>query len=370
MAKEKLKIKYKKNSNNNLDINLEIFDDSIIWKEGKLRLVLETIVHDSRPVNESKVLKKEVFKVLDWWNKFSFNLKDYRHYSYDWNMISIHLTIEVVIDDAIFFDTKVRQKILDDIWFKPKLNNWSPELILDPKDNFNFMENIKAIPNDAKIYVFWLSIIWWIVILINMALWIHDQMVPDGQTFFYSHYDSDWDSNSPFFDALASSGALWAWIWALMKSQLRRYMKFFFKKWVKFWVKWKQYKLSEIVWWRSLVDLKDIKLRVVSGNLENGQYIRGSGSNRRTVSFSEPIRALVLHEEYVDFIPKRADISEYLKWSFSFDEMYKALYPEQMISSTHWLSVRWEVQLIHNKFIDQELVWDNKDFKFEDFLEW
>jgi hypothetical protein len=42
----------------------------------------------------------------------------------------------------------------------------------------------------------------------------------------------------------------------------------------------------------------------------------------------------------------------------------------QMISSTHGLDIHWEVQLIHKEFIDQELIWDKKYFKYEDFLKW
>jgi hypothetical protein len=203
-----------------------------------------------------------------------------------------------------------------------------------------------------------------------MFLGIHDQIVLENQTFFYSHYDSDWDWNSPFVSALITSWVLWAGIWALMRSQLRKYMKFFLKGWIKYGIKWKKYKISEIIWGKSRVDLENIELRIVAWNLENWQYIRWSGSNRRTVSFSNPIRGIILYKEKVNFIPKSTDISNYFNWDFNFDLMYKALYPEQMVSSSHWLSLRWEVQLIHDKFIDQELVWSNKDFKFEDFLKW
>ena len=45
------------------------------------------------------------------------------------------------------------------------------------------------------------------------------------------------------------------------------------------------------------VDRHDITVRVVACTLEKGCYTRGSGSNERTVSFSEPVRAVVLYEK-------------------------------------------------------------------------
>lgn len=229
---------------------------------------------------------------------------------------------------------------------------------------------MKAIPFDAMALVFWLSIVWLIIILINTIVWFHDQFSISSQTYFYSQYDSNWDSHSPLFDSLAWSWALWAWIWFMIKTQLRRYMTFVFKKTKFLWDITKSYKIREIVTWRSRVDLKNVKLKIVACNMENGQYVRWSGSNRRTVSFSNPIRAISLYDENIDFIPRWTDISDYFKWEVSFERMYKALYPEQMISSSHWLSVHWEVQLISAKFIDQELIWHWNSFKYEYFLKW
>ena len=132
----------------------------------------------------------------------------------------------------------------------------------------------------------------------------------------------------------------------------------------------KKYKIRDIVKWKSRVDLKNIELRIVACNMEKGQYIRGSGSNRRTVSFVEPIRAVSLYSKKIDFIPRNVDVWEYLDWEVSFEKMYKSLYPEQRVSETHWLTVHWEIQLLHKKFIDQELIWDANYFIYKYFLQW
>ena len=48
--------------------------------------------------------------------------------------------------------------------------------------------------------------------------------------------------------------------------------------------------------------------------------------------------------------------------------MFRALYPPQMVSDSHGLAVHWEIQLIHDDFVDQELVGSSDPFHFEDFL--
>ena len=370
--KEKISKKIKINNeviDGKLKSTINVVDRELYWKNAKFRLVSEVKVIDNRPVDSRKVLFKKNFTVNSWVDEIIIDLKKYKNFTYRWNQININLFLELVVDDSIFFDTKVTSKIQDSLFVKPKVSSlWKS--IIDPKDNFNIIDNIKAIPFDAMALVFGLSIVWLIIIAINTIVWFHDQFVNDAQTFFYSHYNSDWDSSSPLFNSLASSWALWAWVWFMIKTQLRRYMTFVFKKTKFLWDLAKNYKIREIVTWKSRVDLKNVKLKIVACNMENGQYVRWSGSNRRTVSFSTPIRAISLYDEEIDFIPRWTDISDYFKWEVSFEKMYKTLYPEQMISSSHWLSVHWEIQLILDKFIDQELIWNWKSFKYEHFLKW
>jgi hypothetical protein len=73
-------------------------------------------------------------------------------------MINIDLIVEVVVDDSIFFDTKVTSKIQQALFIKPQVYSNSKSII-DPKDNFNLKDNLKAIPFDAMAFVFGLSIL-------------------------------------------------------------------------------------------------------------------------------------------------------------------------------------------------------------------
>ena len=49
--------------------------------------------------------------------------------------------------------------------------------------------------------------------------------------------------------------------------------------------------------------------------------------------------------------------------------MFKSLYPRQMVSSEHGIDLAWEIQLIVDDFVDQELHGDPNAFVQKDFYE-
>lgn len=354
-------------SNNKLQLNIEVLDRELMWKEATIQLIFTTKVQDSRPVNSKKVLHTESFILESPYQTKEIDLTKHKSYTYKWQKISMDLSCKVIINDSIFFDTKISEKIERNINTKPKVSN-NAKRIIQPKDLFDFFKNLQAIPHKNKIQVFWLAIIWWIIMAVNALIWIHDQFVSESQTFLYSHTDSDWDSSSPLGNSLAASWVLWAWVWFLMKKQLRKYMSFAFRKFDFPTGKDAQIKIKELLTWKPLVDLQDTTLRIVAANIEKGQYVRGSWTKRRTVSFSNPVRWVVLYEEKIWLLPQKENISQFLKWEFSFEEMYHTLYPEQKTWSSHGVWVHWEVQLIHNTFIDQELIWPKHFLEYNNFL--
>jgi hypothetical protein len=110
-------------------------------------------------------------------------------------------------------------------------------------------------------------------------------------------------------------------------------------------------------------------VRIVACNMEKGQYKRGSGTDERTVSFEEPIRAVMLYEKHIPFVPASMPIKTYLDDTISFDPMFSALYPPFMISDSHGMDVHWEVQLLHPRYVDHELVGKKQRFSYHDFLD-
>ena len=194
-------------------------------------------------------------------------------------------------------------------------------------------------------------------------------MAPEHLTMFYSHRDSDGDSQSPLLNALGISGGILALFWLKVKKQLGKYMTFHFKR------KLKRTRIdressiliSDMVTGISGVALYDVTLRIVACNMEKGQYIRGYGSNRRTISFSNPNRAVLLYSKKVPMIEKGQAVDSYFQDKVSFKPMFEALYPKQMVGSDHGLDLVWEIQLLIDDLVDQELIGDSERFVIKDF---
>jgi len=116
------------------------------------------------------------------------------------------------------------------------------------------------------------------------------------------------------------------------------------------------------------VELKRAVLRVVACNLEKGQYVRGSGTNRRTITLAEPFQAVLLFEQLAVTILRKQPIEDYFEGDVEFAPMFDALYPPAMVSDTHGIDVHWEVQLLLDQLVDQELKGSLRGFCREDFF--
>ena len=347
--------------------HVRIHDEKHKYHDATFRIVAEVKVHDSRGVDAETVLYEEAFRISGPDHFFTIPRHEILAYSYYGNMIDIEIHTRVIIDDAILFDSKVSTEQELELGLKPPVEDDAASIV-EPSDDFFFFKNLKAIPFQNQVITLALAAVGGIVILINMAIGAHDQFSPPHLIYFYDHIDSDGDSESPIMKALMGSGALGAMIWFAIRGQLRKYMKFHFKKLPDLIRPEEEYVAASFFAGRSRVPLENVTLRVVASNMECGQYVRGSGTNRRTVSFKEPIRGVVLFEKQVARIPAKMPIADYFGDRFSFTPMFELLYPPVSISSTHGLRVHWEVQLIHPEFIDQELVGSENVFEYKDFL--
>lgn len=75
---------------------------------------------------------------------------------------------------------------------KPEIHE-DPQRVIEPKDAFSLVANLRAIPQRNRTNVILLSIVGSLVVLFNMALGIHDQLSPTSRTYFYDHVDTDRD---------------------------------------------------------------------------------------------------------------------------------------------------------------------------------
>ena len=113
------------------------------------------------------------------------------------------------------------------------------------------------------------------------------------------------------------------------------------------------------------VALNNVTLRVVACNLERGQYMRGSGSNQRRVSFSKPIQGVLLYKQKAKTIPRKQPVENYFPGDVAFKTMFDGLYPPAEVSGTHGLFVYWEVQLLVDKLVGSVTGLSEEDF-FDD----
>ena len=345
---------------------VEVIDSGLIGHDAVFSIIAKVEVHDKRPVNDQRTVYTRNLHLSSDPVEIRIPRDEMRAFTYSGRMIKIKLLTRLVVDDAILFDTKITEEHELELGTKPSIST-NTGAIIDPSDAFDFFKNLKAIPIESQFVTILLLVVGCVVIAVNTAIGIHDQISPEELTWIYSHVQADGDGSFPLGKSLAASGSLGTAIWFLMRGRLRKYMQFNLKKLPPI-RRNSSYSVGDVVRGRSRVPLRDVTLRVVACNMELGQYKRGSGTSVRTVSFKEPIRGVILYETTVEHIPARVPIAPYFDGSVDFGPMFAALYPP-FTALTHGLEVHWEVQLLHPEFVDQELVGPTDGFHYADFLE-
>lgn len=345
-----------------------VTDPEFLGHAATLRVTRKTDVHDSRPVNASHTLLTHEIPFLRPRSEIVFANDLFQAYSYRGSNLDIEIHSELEIDDGILFDTTITEEEQVEIGIRPATTT-DPKEIIDPSDAFDFTTNLQAIPPQNRLITLCLVFIALIVLGFNSLVGVHDQISAEQDVWLYHHRDSDGDSESPFFTSLAVSGVAGGLLWLAIRRQLRTYMTLEICNLPGTIDRSTKLPLRAIFRGRSRVPLDGARLRIVACNMEKGQYRRGSGTNQRTVSFSEPVLAVVLFDQVIDRLPAGVPVEQYFEGDLSFEPMFRALYPPQMISSTHGLALCWEAQLIHDELVDQELAGPIDCFSWKEFLQ-
>lgn len=366
----KVKLSFDAQSNpESLIVTVECLDPTFVGHEATLTISAEATVKDSRPVHGQKKLVVEKFRMGASSRNISIPRAKLPVYAYRGTQIDIDVKAELRIDDGIVFDTKVKQELA----LEGPVRRGSAECakhLVEPKDLFKFWANWRAIPASNKMIALALAIAAAIVGLVNSAIGYHDQFAPEGKTYFYSHRDSDGDSESPLVNSSAITGGVAVALWLALRRQLRTYMTFRTGKQPLNRIgRHTQAVVGNLFYGRSRVPLNNIVLRIVACNMEKGQYTRGSGSNTRTVSFAEPVRGVVLFQKRVSVIPAGAAVEDFFPESVAFAPIFELLLPPNQVTDSHGLEVHWEIQLLHDQYVDQELVGPVTGLVREDFYD-
>jgi len=340
---------------------IEVGDPALLGHAAELRIVRHVKVKDQSPVHATDVVFKSAIASLAAANEVDIPREGLKAFSYRGTQIDIEVHSELQIHDGYVVDTQVRQQEEMSLGLKPAVSDSAKEIV-DPADAFDFVTNLKAIPPKNRVIAVALAAVGSVVILFNTWLGAHDE---SAQTAYFYSRGSD---ESPMKKSLVGSGALGAALWLALRKQFQKYMTFEMAAVPPRIGLQDEIEASRLVRGQPRVDLHDVVVRVVACNFEKGQYRRRSGTKTRTVSFSEPVRAVILYDKRVKLIPAGSAVEDHLDGVVRFEPMFRALYPPLLVGETHGLSVHWEVQLINDQLVDQELVCGSECFEYQDFM--
>ena len=347
-------------------VRIQLNDRGVLGKSAQFTVQLKAHVKDSRPVHASRVLHTQTIELSALAMTANIPAGSLSGiYSYHGKDLDVRPELRLVIDDGILFDSSVDHACDLPIATRPQVTHDASEM-MNPKDAYNFIANLSAIPYRNRMITLALALVGGVIVIGNMLIGVHDQFVSDAQVLFYDHRGAD-DSESPFMKALAGSGFVGVGIWAGIMVQLRKYMTFALKPHAPP-QRGQRLAARDLIDGVARVDLHDITVKVVACNRESGQHKRGSGTKERTVSFQNPVRAVLLYERYIALVPAKVPLAMYLEGEIDFEPMFGDLYPPLTVSSTHGMSVAWEVQLLHPNFVDHELEGEVEGLRFADFV--
>ena len=335
-------------------VELKITNPKMMGKKAEFTLDLASHVHDSNPVNDAKKIYTHNFTV----DRTEYDLKiptdSFDCFTYNGTYVSIRLRANLKVDDAwILKDSKVSRTAKLKLVDERTGGVGDASSVINPFDKFQLSKNFNALSSDRKRDFVLLALFSVIAgVWGSIAIWkLRDSNDPGGAILGITIL---------FIVACVLLG----WF---MNKQLKSYMKVALQPMPTI-TRNTRLKISQLISGKSEIDLKNMTLRVVACNMEKGQWVRGSGKNRGTEDFEEPVRPIILYSEKVSLIPSGQELGGYFPGVVDFGPIFKTLYPPLDISKTHGLAVYWEVQLLHDEFMDHELKGPSDRIEVTDFF--
>jgi hypothetical protein len=342
-----------------LRLVVDVTEPDLAGKKATFKLVQHVKVKRSSPVHKSRVLSERDLNLRAGRQDFELPALPRDAYTYQGEDIDIALRGILEVDDGVFFDTELSLE-LDRLASLPPRGKAAADHkdVHSPKDSFNFVANLRAIPAKARLVVIWLMVVAGPIIAVNALVGARDQFVPDSQVWFYDHSGDD-GSESPLMKSLAGSGGLGLVVWLAIRAQLKKYMSFE--------AQLPHGKLcrgglcapADVFKGMPRVALEEARVRLVAYNREHGQYTAqekdGKSTKTVTKSFTTEARGIVLYEYYLPLVPAQMAVEGFLDGEIRFDPLFDALFPPMMVGDSHGLSVQLEAQLLHPEFVDHDV---------------
>lgn len=349
-------------------------DPEVIGREAELRLVQRARVKRSNPVHKERRLATHSLVLSAGQSRVPLGSAMGDAFPYRGEALDLELKIELEIDDGFFFDTEVEHDLSSYGRLPARAAPPLPHKeVHSPADRFNFFANLKAIPARARIVVLWLLLLGGPILAVNAIVGVRDQFVPESSAWFYDQSNSDGESESPAFKALAGSGVLGAMLWLAIRHQLKKYMTFAARLPPGLSLaRGSRCSAADIVSGAARVPIERATLRIVAYNREHGQYEdqKKDGSKTRTVTkdFSSDARGIVLYEQQLLYLAADEPIERNLAGEVAFDAVFDSLYPSVRIGSSHGLSLCLEAQFLHPDYVDHDIQMENLSVAEKDFF--
>lgn len=343
-------------------IQMWVRDPDLVGKSGELKVELNANVKRGSPVHKREVLASHRFTLVAGQNRVPLGDALEAVFAYRGHQLDLALEAKIEIDDGLIFDTEIELDLAS-VCRLPARGDAPKDhgSIHSPRDRFNLIANLRAIPAKARVIVLWLIAVGVPVILLNAVVGTRDQFVPESQVWFYDHTGDD-GGESPLMKALSGSGAMGMALWLAIRRQLQKYMRFEARLPAGPVARGARCRIADMIEGESRVPLQQASVRIVAYNREHGQYraTEGSGKNKRTVtkSFTSDARGIVLFEQALAFVPANAPLAAHLDGDVDFSPIFDRLYPPFMLGGTHGLSVRIEAQLLHPEYVDHDVELD------------
>ena len=186
-------------------LKIEVSSVKKTWKEGTFVIKRTCTVKDRRPVNEDISLYSVAFVAKSSPHTFIVPVNRLKStvggYPYNGAKNKIETKAAIIFTKFLGFKTKFHTSICyalpGSLPQRAKVSNNANELI-NPADSFKFFKNLSSLaPKDQATTI--------VVLLLGIAcgsgnafVGYHDQISPEHLTWFYSHINSDGESQSPF----------------------------------------------------------------------------------------------------------------------------------------------------------------------------
>ncbi|MEE3371255.1 MAG: hypothetical protein VX346_18115 [Planctomycetota bacterium] len=345
-----------------------------IGRNATLSVNCEVRVKDSRPLNSNKVLYTKSFTTSSAVMDVKMPVRFGDAYSYRGHQIDVAITLKLHVNDGWIFDSKAEDILPKQAFQRPAVTAIPTKALTDPEDVYSLNRSFGAISAGQRTKT--------VMALLGAAI-LTVAILAGTAAFMVSGIDGGFDEITRMINRRPGAVIILVplglplivvlfvaavYIRRLLRRQLRAYMTFEQQASLRI-DKYRSYSISELVRGKSRIPLNNARLRVVACNIEKGQYRRGYGTNQRTVSFGTPVNGLLLYDETVEQIPARTEIGLSFPGTVEFDDMFRQLYPPQMIGPKHGLQVHWEVQLLLEDLVDHEMIGGANSTRYADFLE-